>query len=384
MQKHKIFKVIRTILLVGLMAFCAEKTIDTPSKEQQIHDELQTVLGQARTMYNTIGISAVIMLPNEEIIRAVSGISQDNIPISADMQFGIGSITKTYIAALVLLLVEENIISLEDPLHKWIPVYPNIDSTITIRQLLNHTSGICAWHDHPTLYSEIMTADLSRIWTREELLSQYIPEPYFPPGTGWKYSSTNYILLGLIIKNATGSEPSTLLQQKIFMPLGLTKTCLYPELPSGEVAQGWYDWNEDGELEGNISVGDMEGYWSLSREGGAMFSTAEEIVKWFYALFHGRVLSHESMDEMLTLVPIPDDQWLSGYGLGMTSWGPQLFGDVENYGHSGAVIGYIGWVQYLPEYDICIAQLENDNKYESEMYINREMVRIIQENFEKR
>jgi D-alanyl-D-alanine carboxypeptidase len=298
------------------------------------------------------------------------------------MQFCIGSITKTFIAALVLLLVEENTLSLSDSLHEWLPVYPNIDSTITIEQLLNHTSGVRTWHDHPTLYDVEMREDLSRIWTREELLSRYIPEPHFPPGSGWAYSSTNYIILGLIIKNATGSEPSDLLRQKILTPLGLDDTCHYPDLPSGVVAQGWYDWDEDGSLDGDISYEDMEGYWSLTAEGGAMFSTASDIVRWFHALFHGEVLNQESMDAMLTLVPTPGEMPnFSGYGLGMSSWGPMLF-DEENYGHSGAVIGYIGWVQYLPQYDICITQLENDNKYACEMYINGELVRMIQEHFE--
>ena len=346
--------------------------------EFQIHEELQKIIDETRITYGTIGISAAIMLPDEEIVTAVSGTSHDNISITPNMQFCIASITKTFVSALTLLLVEEHVLSLNDSLYKWLPIYTNIDSTITIKQLLNHTSGVSSWHDHSN-YGEIIS-DPSTIWTREELLSQYIPEPYFAPGTDWGYSSTNYIILGLIIKNATGLEPSVLLQQKILTPLGLINTCLYPDLPSGVVAQGWYDWDNDGLLEGK-SVQSIEGYYSLSAEGGSMFSTAEDVVKWFHALFHGEVLSQESLDQMLTLIPTPDDPWFKGYGLGIESWGPKLFGDVENYGHPGGSNGYIGWVQYLSEYDICIAQFENDNKYESEMHINKEMVDMIVENF---
>jgi D-alanyl-D-alanine carboxypeptidase len=116
------------------------------------------------------------------------------------MLFGTGSITKNFVAALTMKLAEEKILTLDDPLSDWLPAYPYIDGRITIRQLLNHTSGHYMFWDNDSLWDEL-NKDRTIIWTPEEILA-YIREPYFVPGEGWHYSNTNYLLMAMISRLA--------------------------------------------------------------------------------------------------------------------------------------------------------------------------------------
>ena len=108
-------------------------------------------------------------------------------------------------AALVLQLVEEGRLTLDDPLSTWLPDFPNIDNRTTIRQLLNHTSGIYDYVKHPDSPFQ-MAYKSTKTWTQEQILLELVEQPYFSPGSGWHYSTTNYILLRLIAEKATGSN----------------------------------------------------------------------------------------------------------------------------------------------------------------------------------
>ncbi|UCG58774.1 MAG: beta-lactamase family protein, partial [Phycisphaerales bacterium] len=109
--------------------------------EGPIETHLQKVLDEGIRKYEARGVSAAVIFPDGKVWTGTSGISHGTVPIEPDMLFAIGSITKTFVAALTLQLVEEGILSLDDPLSKWLPAYPHVDSTATLRQLLNHTSG---------------------------------------------------------------------------------------------------------------------------------------------------------------------------------------------------------------------------------------------------
>jgi D-alanyl-D-alanine carboxypeptidase len=154
------------------------------------------------------------------------------------MKFAIASNTKTFIAVLMLKLQEMNVLSLDDSLYKWIPNYQYVDSTITIRQLLNHTSGVFNYTTYPG-FSNAMS-DTGRFWTPEEILTTFMNQQYFNPGAGFQYSNTNYILAGMIIKAATGNSVSYNLRQLILNPLNLNNTYLPVEesIPD-TIAHGW-------------------------------------------------------------------------------------------------------------------------------------------------
>ena len=180
---------------------------------------MQEVLDKGISKYGARGVSAAVIFPDGKVWTGTSGISHDTVAIEPDMLFAIGSVTKNVVAALTLKLAEENLLSLDDPLSKWLPEYPHIDSKITIRQLLNHTSGIYMFWDNQKIWDDLKK-DRTKVWSPEQVLS-YIKEPEFPAGEGWRYSNTNYLLMAMIIEKATGSTLSAEFKKRFWEPLGI-------------------------------------------------------------------------------------------------------------------------------------------------------------------
>lgn len=144
------------VLILGSPFSCSQSN-------RPLAEQLQAALENGARKYDGMGVSAVAVLPNGETWLGVSGKSHDTVAVKPDMLFAIGSITKNVVAALTLQLAAEGKLSLEESLHKWLPKYPKVDSTITIRQLLNHTSGLCMFQDarrHFILSTVILCTDL--------------------------------------------------------------------------------------------------------------------------------------------------------------------------------------------------------------------------------
>jgi D-alanyl-D-alanine carboxypeptidase len=135
MEKHVLLKIF--ILIFFMVSFSSCLQPELPLSEQ-----LQKALDENLKDFEVKGVFVAIIMPEREIWLGTSGISHHTVTIKPDMLFAIGSITKNIVAALTLQLVEEGMLSLEDPLDKWFPSYPKVDRAITIRQLLNHTSGL--------------------------------------------------------------------------------------------------------------------------------------------------------------------------------------------------------------------------------------------------
>jgi len=204
------------LLLTVILTTLSSCTSDNPRPLEQ---RLQETLDEKIQKYGVRGVSAAIVFPDKEVWTGTSGISHDTISIKSDMLFGIGSITKNVTAALALQLQEEGLLGLEDPLSKWLPTYPYVDSTITIRQLLGHTSGLYMFWDNQEIW-DALKADRTKVWSPEEVLS-YIKEPYFAPGEGFRYSNTNYLLAAMIIEKATCSTLSAEFRKRFWQPLGV-------------------------------------------------------------------------------------------------------------------------------------------------------------------
>ncbi|MBW2429082.1 MAG: serine hydrolase, partial [Deltaproteobacteria bacterium] len=136
-------------------------------------DKLQQVLDTELARHHGIGVSAAVIIPARTSWHGVSGVSHGTTSITPEMLFGIGSITKNFMAALILQLAEEGKLSLEDSLSKYLSINPNINGTITIRQLLNHTSGIYNFSEHPSVWDTIF-ANPQRLWTPEEILTNFV------------------------------------------------------------------------------------------------------------------------------------------------------------------------------------------------------------------
>ena len=346
--------------------------------------ELQDALDNGLKKYNGKGISTAVIIPGYKTWVGVSGVSHGTTPITPDTLFDAGSITKNFVAALTLRLVEEGRLALDDPLHKWLPDYPNIDNTITIGQLLNHTSGLYSLQG-PSAIRPILK-DPKRFWPPKEVLTTFVRKPHFPKGKGWQYSNTGYILLGMIIEKATGSKISTELRNRFWNPLDLDSTFFAVEevLPAN-IAHGWIDLNGDKVLE-DFSVFPRTALYSVFRAAGGVFSTSENLAKWAHALFHqGRVVSKGSLDQMLAFhSPIPNPI-IDGYGLGVERFTPRFFNGIELWGHAGNALGYFSFIWYLPEYGVSIGLISN-REQQQEFYLLlliNDLLSVITSNLEK-
>jgi D-alanyl-D-alanine carboxypeptidase len=266
--------------------------------------ELQNKIDSLRIANNLKGISASVIYPSMGKWKGVTGISHTGMPITSDMLFGIASNTKLFTSVLLLKLAENNIIQLDDSLHQYLPTFSNIDSNITIRQLLNHTSGLDDVTSVPG-YPDSMLTNPNRIFTASELMTWAGPSS-FTPGTGWEYCNTNYLLAGMIAESATGNSYSQLLRDSILTPLQLDSTFLDVYEPVLYTAAHPWQSGVDNNSIPRTSVNSAA--WSA----GAMYSTSGEMAQWYNAIMNGRVLNANSFNELTTFVGT------GNYGLGVS------------------------------------------------------------------
>jgi D-alanyl-D-alanine carboxypeptidase len=314
-----------------------------------------------------VGVSAAVIFPDGHLWKGASGISHEGVSLSTDMLFDIGSIAKNFQAALALKLVEDGLISLDDPLEKWFPPYPNIDGKITIRQVLNLTSGIdnIVEDSNSPFRVGYVNIDHEKMWTWEEIYKTYVGKPDFEPGTRCAYSSTNYIVLRYVIEKATKRKQTAVFEDLLLKPLHLTHTVADFSKPIPDtlpVAHGWFDTNDDG------TPDDISGYsinWITSLSPLCVYSTPSDMVRWIDAIYHKRtVLKDETLKAMLAFVgPVQNEPMMKGYGLGVVGLnvGALLpkWKDVRAYGHLGSQFGYSTLALYFPEIGISVSMMFN-------------------------
>jgi D-alanyl-D-alanine carboxypeptidase len=308
-----------------------------------VAQELQQTIDSFRTVNNIKGISTCIHFPNQGFWDGVSGVSHATTPIQSDMVFGIGSNTKLFTAVLILKLAESNILNLDDSLHEFLPYYPNIDSNITIRQLLNHTSGLYDVSTTPG-YPDSMLTNPNRVFTAAELMT-WAQAPLATPGTAWNYCNTNYLLAAMIAESATGMSYHELIRNELLDPLHLDSTFLdvYENSPLFQPHpwQGGMDFSSTPRISINSAA------WSA----GGMYSTAREMVQWYQAIMNGGFLNANSFNELTTFVGS------GNYGLGIAE--ATINGSLVWY-HGGQIWGgYSTSMMYDPASGAVICVLIN-------------------------
>jgi len=361
-------KYIHILLWILSFTIFLSSCSDPPSEPAgTIRQKLQAALDDAFSAYGGKGISAAVVLPDGEVWLGTAHV-EGSAPIASSQVFWIASITKMFTAALTLQLVDEGKLGLDDPLSKFLPAYPFVDGSITIRQLLTHTSGVFDYSNHPR-YDEIIDEDPMKIWRPEEIVTRLFAAPYFAPGAGWRYSSGGYVLLGMVIEKVTGNKVSQEFRRRFYEPLGLSRTFLDGEEPiTAAFANFWADSNEDG-IEEEIPVLSANRYsmTTSAYTAGALFSTAEDVAKWTDALFGRKVvLSQEMLAHMLDFnTDLPEDfksGW-PGYGMGAGIFRPWMVNNAYAYGHGGWGAYEISATAYLPEHDMSVTVLLNSQNW---------------------
>jgi D-alanyl-D-alanine carboxypeptidase len=284
-------------------------------------------------------------------------------PMKASDRLLMGSVGKTYVSALALKLVKEGKLGLDDPIAKhlgsapWFGRLPNA-SKITVRQLMNHTSGLVRYELNPKFTTDL-TANPDKVWTPEQRLAYlFDAAPPFAPGEGWDYSDTNYIVLGMIVEIAGGGPYYQQLRQRILQPLRLKDTVPVERRDVPGLVQGYAGPNNPfGGTDAMIEDGRFAINPQFEWTGGGLASTAEDLARWAKLLYEGRVVDASLMDDLLDGVTAklgPETK----YGLGVIIR-PTAHG--ITYGHSGFMPGYQTDVMYFPELKTAIAVQVNSS-----------------------
>jgi CubicO group peptidase (beta-lactamase class C family) len=298
------------------------------------------------------GAAVVVTEGGKVIYAGGSGAAnvERGVPITADTVFRLGSITKQFAAAALLKLVAEGKLSLDDPLSKFLPDYPAPGSTATVRQLLNHTSGIQSYTGIPGWMNENKTA---RTYTTAELIAEFSGEPVeFQPGERWNYNNSGYVLVGAVIEAVTGKPWHEVVREKFAVPLGLS-TIRYggDEATTPGFATGYTD-NGDGTFMVAQKI-DM----SVPHAAGGLIGTVGDLARWNQALHHGKVVPETLYREMITPTALPGGKSEPyGYGIGLS--------DVRGtpaIGHSGGIFGFSTNSIYVPERDLFVAVFVNSD-----------------------
>ncbi len=275
-------------------------------------------------------------------------------PPGVDTHFRIASNTKTMTAAVIVLLAQEGKLSLDDPVSKYVSGVPDGDK-ITIAELLNMRSGLYTYDDDPEFWS-VLERDPTKIWTPAEVLAiAFTHPPYFPPGTDFHYSNTNYALLGLIAEKIEGKPLASCFQGRLFGPLGLKDTMLpatgsntIPDPYSHGYLYGGCSFRKAAAKAGTLKPDDCtDQNSSYASAAGGVISTANDCAIWIKALVGGKVLNADYqrhwLDSLQPEDPSKPEGQKYGYGISQISWGPNTI-----YFHGGEMPGFNSKISYDP------------------------------------
>lgn len=319
---------------------------------------LNKVLDSVAMAQNLKGVTAFVYIPNKGIWKKAFGLSHSGVNITTDMQLPIGSSTKTYIAALMLKLQELGMLNLNDTIGKWIKNVPNVNGSITIRQCLNHTSGLFDYVENAN-FNIAVVGNLSKIWRPEELL-QFVDSPYFAPGAGWQYSNSGYIIAGMIASEVTNMSAKDALRKYILDPLRLTKTVLFPDEPATSPLPHFWtmEFSTIGQLE-DLNL--MPGYSTASinstaSTAGGIIATAEENALFYNALLNGKVINQASLAQMKDFIVAGNLGVKYGLGLFLME---NVFNGRTVLNHGGLITGSTCYNLYDTTSGVCISIIMN-------------------------
>jgi len=326
--------------------------VPEPTFDPALSARLQAVVDASRGRIPTPGLSVAVRMEDG---RAWAGVAGDRLldppkPVDPDTVFAIASITKTFVTAVVMQLVDEGRLSLDDRLAAYLPDYPRA-GRITIRELLGHTSGVYDYFENPA-YNRQVFANRDRVWTPQQIL-RFVLAPYCDPGACFHYSNANFVLLGLVVEKVTGRPLSASIRKRLLDPLGLQHIVFQSDEPTPRDAAHGHLWGGGDLFYDQIGKGRVIPNRSASTvawAAGAMASSASDLARWADALYGGRVVSPESLAAMLTF------RKADAYGLGTRT---NTFAKHTAVGHLGGIRGYELAMWHFPDVGATIVVLTN-------------------------
>lgn len=359
--------------LILSISFLLTSALDSPLKAQlpaSVQNRLAYVLDSVCTKHNIKGASVAVLVPGNGIWKNTYGESYAGHPIKPDMMFGVASNTKTFVATLMLKLQEMGKLNLDDTIGTWMHNIKNVNGQITIRQLLNHTSGLGDF-DYGIEYEQEIFKDFTRIWKPEELLVTFpVPAPKSAPGKGFYYSNTNFTIAGLIIKEVMKQPLSKTLKELILIPQQLEHTLFFPE-EHAMVTSFPHVWSANNSTNKLIDFVAELNYSnnSLLSSGygcGGIVSTAEDNVKFWNKLISGQIINAASFAEMTQFVKTKSNNWQ--YGLGIYR-GQKDINKRVVYEHGGTNVGFVCENLVDSISGVCVSVLTNQDSVKNDILL---------------
>lgn len=354
-----------------LTSSCGNSNASTNSK-------IEGALNKCHKKYDIPAMQVSVSLPGDYSTRDfVVGTTEANgkTKVTTENLFQIGSITKSFTAALILQLEEDGKLNIDDPLSKHLEFsdfssWPVSWKEITIKQVLNMTSGIFNFSEDKG-YVQTLLAQPNKVWTLTDLIGIAAKKPlYFPPGKGWHYSNTGYALAGMIIEKIAGKTFEEVINERILGPVNLINTFYsggnYSKEIMSRAVHGYA---------GDQYIPSPNTSWS--GPSGGILSNSRDVIKWVRALFSGHVIKPKQLDEMKTLVctskqvnectPGQDvSPKMGGFGLALGEKYVHPFGEVWLY--KGSTLGFLCFYLFLPSYDTVIT-IAGDKTLETDEYL---------------
>jgi D-alanyl-D-alanine carboxypeptidase len=341
----------------------------SPSLSEQrsvaLRIQLQASLDSDRRRLGVPGVSVTLLLGDGSSWTGTSGLADvaADTPVTPDTAFALGSVSKTYTAALIVALAGDGRIDLGSPARTYLST-AKIDPRITVRMLLDHTSGLDDFFLHPTIDKALM-AHPDATWTATRAL-HYVGKRYFEPGKGWHYSNTNYLYLGQIAERVTGTSLATALRERFLTPLDLPTTWYQAvDQPRARLAHGYrFDGPKASatpiDLADGTGVAPFRSVVTAAGGAGSIAATSGDVARWARLLYDGTAIGAAQtaamVDDIATSAgyrpPVP-------YGLGVQVF--PIDGRLA-FGHSGRLLGFRAAVRHIPGSGTTIAVLTNQSR----------------------
>ena len=309
----------------------------------------EPVATAAVTEHRTAGVAVAVVRNGRTVLAKGYGFAdlENDVPVTPETVFRIGSITKQFTSAAIMRLMEQGKLSLDDTLQKFLPTFPTQGNHVTVRHLLNHTSGIKSYTSLGPKWQRVIRLDLMP----DSLVALFANEPFdFKPGDAWSYDNSGYFLLGMIIEKLSGKSYGQYLQDEFFTPLGLKSTIYCDQAPLIKHRAQGYAVRPDGQFINAEPLSMTQPF-----AAGSLCSTVNDLAAWTLALSSGKVVSAASYRMMTTPGTLNDGKPLT-YGFGL---GTGVLGGHRQVSHNGGINGFVSELHHYPDDSVVTVVLTN-------------------------
>lgn len=318
------------------------------AQSESLAGKVEAIALEQLAQPGAVGLSIGVGQDGKVVLEAGYGTAnaEFDVPADAETMFRIGSVTKQFTAAAVMQLVEKERLKLDQSLMEHVDAFPTGERTVTIRQLLNHTSGVSSYTSRGDAWRKVWPLELSDA----ELLALIEDKPFdFEPGTDWNYSNTGYYLLGMVLEAVTETSYADVVVNALCAPIGLSHTRYDSNRDLIKNRAQGYSWR-DGQLCNDAALG-------MRQPGGAggLLSTGGDLVRWAIALSSGKVVRPESYEAMIAKTTLPNGRNVD-YGFGLET---DEYEGRQRVQHGGGIHGFNSMLMWFPESKTTIAVISN-------------------------